>query len=176
MASQAIIRRSRLLHRPALLVVSAVALLMTALAGCSGVASDVAGNWSGPLVLTEDETTGTLYVTLVDVSDEMEGYTGTNLEGLARYCLGDETGTFDLFGEVDPDGNIVAMRFRSTDESVIWRYYPDGGRWTGEMLTFSGPYSYDPTAQFISSSTDLETTVTVMLERTDAGAADVVCP
>jgi hypothetical protein len=153
------------------------ALFFTALlAACSGTAAEVAGDWSGPLVLAGDQPAGTLHVTLIDVSDEMEGYTGPNLEGTARFCLGGETGTFDLYGEVNGDGDILSMHFRAVEDDIIWRYFPTGGQWNGETVTITGPYNYDPTAAFIISSEDPVTTVTVTLARTESAASAVDCP
>lgn len=92
-------------------------------------------------MLAGADPTGTLHLTLIDTSAENAGESDFNLEGTARFCLDGQTGTFDLIGEIDADGTIVDMRFVATEDTFVWRYFPQGGRLDGDTLVLTGIYN-----------------------------------
>ena len=102
----------------------------------SGKSSTLQGDWAGPVALA-DGTTGSLYLTLVDTVDGDGGFERANLEGVARYCLGDATGDFELVGRVTPDGSIDWLEFQSFEAKPAWLFHTDAGQYSGERLTLS---------------------------------------
>ncbi len=129
------------------------------------------GEWSGPVTL-DTGVSGTLVLALEDNFDEQEGWSNLAIEGLARYCLGDSRGNFEVYGQADREGNVADLRFRPTDEQPVWLLHSLSSRWEGGEILLSGTYSYDPAAAHIARSDVPEPAIRIALQR---GGADDNC-
>ena len=109
------------------------------------------GSWAGPVTL-ENGVTGTLQLTLVDNLGEQESWFDLLLEGSAHYCLGDTSGDFEVYGDIDRQGNVADLRFRPVVDDPIWLLHSMSSQWQGETLELSGTYSYDLAAAHIARS------------------------
>lgn len=121
------------------------------------------GDWSGPVTL-ENGVTGTLVLELADNFDEQEGWANLAIEGLARYCLGDSRGTFEVYGQADDKGTIADLRFRPTDDQPAWLLHAMSSRWEGDQVILAGTSSFDASAAHIARSDMPEPAIVITLQ------------
>ena len=103
------------------------------------------GEWVGAMPVA-DGLDAVVYLKLERPPDD----DGVNLVGAARYCIGDQQGEFQVWGNADKEGQVDDLRLRPEEDTPLWLLHYISSRWDGDRLTLSGTYSYDPTRQHIS--------------------------
>ncbi len=181
MNSEFVLRGLR--HRPTFATVMGVclSLFVTSLAACGSLAGPawsnsaggqptLTGEWVGEMPLADD-LGAVLYLQLERPPDD----DGVNLVGAARYCIGDQQGEFEVWGNADTDGQVDDLHLRPPEDAPLWLLHDVSSRWDGDRLTLVGTYSYDPTRQHIARSDQPEPPLVLELQRSDEATFEGQC-
>ncbi|MEZ4767867.1 MAG: hypothetical protein R2844_05510 [Caldilineales bacterium] len=157
-------------------------VLVTLLGGCGDAVSGpswsrstggrptLTGDWLGEMPVSADRA-AVLFVHL----EAPPVIDGLNLTGSASYCIGGEAGEFEVWGNANRDGQVDDLRFVPQEDQPLWLLYYVSSRWTGDTLTLSGSYSYDPSRQHIARSDEPEPALALALQRGERATFEQRC-
>jgi hypothetical protein len=128
------------------------------------------GSWLGGLELSAGRQ-ATLLLQLEQAPDDE----GKNLVGTARYCMGAETGRFDVWGDADRSGQVKDLRLRPIEDDPLWLLHDLSIRWEGDRLVLIGRHSFDPSRRHIARSDRPEPRLQIELHKVDEVAFATHC-